>query len=99
MYWNWKIGGLALGMTFLLTVALTKPIGVSTEFVLFDAILAKMVNPDFVVKDETTKSGYSSANAYLASAGGRASCRGILAPSTRTGSTRIPRLSAATIST
>jgi uncharacterized membrane protein YedE/YeeE len=70
MYWNWKIGSITLGLTFLVTVALTKPIGVSTEFVLFDAILAKTANPELVVKDETTKSGYNSANAYLASSGG-----------------------------
>jgi len=71
MYWNWKAGGLALGFTFLITVAIVQPIGVSTEFVLFDAILARTVNPDLVVKDESAKSGYASSNAYLNQSGGK----------------------------
>lgn len=71
MYLNWKIGGIALGLTFFITVAITKPIGVSTEFVLFDAIFATSVHPALITKDETAKSGYSSSNAYLNSSGGK----------------------------
>lgn len=71
MYWNWKAGGLALGLTFLITVAVVQPIGVSTEFVLFDAILARTINPDLVIKDEGAKSGYTSSNAYLNQSGGK----------------------------
>lgn len=71
MYWNWKTGGLALGFTFLITVAVVQPIGVSTEFVLFDAILARTLNPNLAVKDEAAKSGYTSSNAYLNQSGGK----------------------------
>ncbi len=38
MYWNWKIGGIALGLIFFAAVALVKPIGVSTQFVILDGI-------------------------------------------------------------
>ena len=34
---NWFGGGLLLGAVFLLTVVLVQPIGVSTQFVIFDA--------------------------------------------------------------
>ena len=33
--WNWLTSGVALGVTFLLAVLLVKPIGVSTQFVIF----------------------------------------------------------------
>jgi len=71
VYMNWKTGGIALGLVFFLTVAVSKPIGVSTEFVLFDGLLAKTVAPDIVVKDESAPSGYRSSNAYLNSSGGK----------------------------
>jgi len=71
MYLNWKLGGLLLGLTFLVTVAVVKPIGVSTQFVILDGMIAKVFNPDLVIKDESTKSGYSSSNAYLNKSGGK----------------------------
>lgn len=71
MYWDWKIGGLMLGLSFFLAVALVKPIGVSTQFVIADGIIATAVNPSIVKKDEKAKSGYSSTNAYLNKSGGK----------------------------
>ncbi|MEA3468307.1 MAG: YeeE/YedE thiosulfate transporter family protein [Thermodesulfobacteriota bacterium] len=71
MYWNWKMGGAMLGLSFFLAVALIKPIGVSTQFVIADGIMAAAVNPSLVQKDEKAKSGYSSTNAYLNKSGGK----------------------------
>ncbi len=69
--WNWKISGILLGLIFLITVAVVKPIGVSTQFVILDGILWKSVNSKIVVKDENAKKGYSSPNAYLNKSGGK----------------------------
>ncbi len=71
MYWNWKTGGAMLGLSFFLAVALIKPIGVSTQFVIADGIMAAAINPSLVQKDEKAKSGYSSSNAYLNKSGGK----------------------------
>ena len=71
MYWDWLRGGVALGLCFLLAVALVKPIGVSTQFVILDGVIAKQVNPELVRKDESSKSGYASSNAYLNKSGGK----------------------------
>lgn len=65
---NWKIGGVALGLVFFLAVLLVKPIGVSTQFVALDGIVAGVVNPELVTK---TDDGYTSTNAYLAKSGGK----------------------------
>ncbi len=64
---NWKVGGLLLGLVFFLAVALVKPIGVSTQFVILDGILWDAVNPDVVT---ATEDGYESTNAYLNKSGG-----------------------------
>ncbi len=71
MYWNWLKGGSALGIAFLLAVILVKPIGVSTQFVILDGIIANVFNDTLVVKDESAKKGYSSSNAYLNKSGGK----------------------------
>lgn len=71
LYWNWYYSGLALAASFLLAIVLVKPIGVSTQFVIFDGILASTVNSELITTDETTKSGYSSTNAYLNKSGGK----------------------------
>ncbi|MDK3071902.1 YeeE/YedE thiosulfate transporter family protein [Sedimentitalea sp. JM2-8] len=59
---NWKIGGLLLGLVFFAAVLLVKPIGVSTQFVILDGIIANAVNPDLVTQ---TADGFASTNAYL----------------------------------
>lgn len=65
---NWKTGGLLLGLVFFAAVALVKPIGVSTQFVIFDAIVADAVNPELITE---TEDGYTSTNAYLAKSHGK----------------------------
>ena len=65
---NWKIGGVALGLVFFLAVALVKPIGVSTQFVILNGIVGDAVNSELVTQ---TEDGYSSTNAYLAKSGGK----------------------------
>lgn len=71
MYWNWKVGGIALGLTFLLAVAWVKPIGVSTQFVILDGLIADTVNPSLVYEHADSKTGYGSDNAYLNKSGGK----------------------------
>jgi len=66
----WRLGGLALGLVFLAAVVLVKPIGVSTQFVIFDGILWDAINPAVVVESLDAKSGYASSNAYLDKSGG-----------------------------
>jgi len=68
MQLNWKLGGLLLGLVFFAAVLLVKPIGVSTQFVILDGILADAVNPALVTE---TDQGYTSTNAYLAKSGGK----------------------------
>ena len=70
-YWTWLKSGLALAAVFLLTVILVKPIGVSTQFVILDGMLARLAKPSLVQVDEEAKSGYSSTNPYLNKSGGK----------------------------
>ncbi|MGR3758852.1 YeeE/YedE thiosulfate transporter family protein [Roseobacteraceae bacterium NS-SX3] len=65
---NWKAGGVLLGLVFFAAVLLVKPIGVSTQFVILDGVIADAVNPELVTKAEE---GYTSTNAYLAKSGGK----------------------------
>jgi uncharacterized protein len=65
---NWKIGGVLLGAVFFVAVLLVKPIGVSTQFVILDGIVADAVNADLVVP---SGDGYASSNAYLDKSGGK----------------------------
>jgi len=64
----WYVGGFLLAAAFLLAIILVKPIGVSTQFVIFDAAAWDMVNPDVIVEGET---GYTSPNAYLNKSDGK----------------------------
>ncbi|MCR9108769.1 YeeE/YedE thiosulfate transporter family protein [Marivita sp. XM-24bin2] len=68
MILNWKTGGLLLGLVFFAAVLLVKPIGVSTQFVILDGIVADAVNPDFITQ---TDEGFTSTNAYMAKSGGK----------------------------
>jgi|GEM_PF-4405108 len=67
---SWKTGGVLLGAVFFLAVLLVKPIGISTQFVIFDGILWDAVQSDVVTVSEEAKSGYASTNAYLDKAAG-----------------------------
>ena len=68
---SWMTGGLVLGLVFFAAVLLVKPIGVSTQFVIFDGIVWSTVDAKAVVKSTSAKSGYTSPNAYLAKSGGK----------------------------
>ena len=48
--WSWRASGIALGLTFLLAVALVKPIGVSTQFVILDGMAWDLVYSDLIVE-------------------------------------------------
>lgn len=65
---NWKTGGLLLGLVFFLAVLLVKPIGVSTQFVILDGVIADLISPDFITETDGT---YSSTNAYMAKSSGK----------------------------
>lgn len=65
--WGWLKSGTILGLSFLLAVALVKPIGVSTQYVIADCFFLCKLKPELAVEtvnDDGTKS-YSSSNAYL----------------------------------
>jgi hypothetical protein len=47
--WSWQASGIALGLTILLAVALVKPIGVSTQFVILDGMAWDLVYNDLIV--------------------------------------------------
>lgn len=68
---NWFWGGIALGLVFVLAVWFVKPIGVSTQFVIFDGIVWSKISPELIVEDPDAKSGYSSTNPYLDKSGGK----------------------------
>jgi hypothetical protein len=68
---SWRTGGLLLGLVFFAAVALVKPIGVSTQFVVLDGILWNAADPDVVVPSEEAKHGYTSTNPYLDKSGGK----------------------------
>ena len=69
--WSWRASGIALGLTILLAVALVKPIGVSTQFVILDGMAWDLVYNDLIVEDSSAKKGYSSTNVYLNKSGGK----------------------------
>ena len=70
-YWSWMQGGLTLGAVFFAAVALVKPIGVSTQFVIVDGLVASWVNPSLVGEQPENASGYGSSNPYLNKSGGK----------------------------
>lgn len=65
---SWKYGGVLLGLVFFAAVLLVKPIGVSTQFVILDAIVGDVVNPGLVSEVDGK---YTSTNAYLAKSDGK----------------------------
>lgn len=69
--WGWKASGIALAFMFVMAVALVKPIGVSTQFVILDAIVWNAISDDLITKDDSAKKGYASSNAYLNKSGGK----------------------------
>ena len=71
MYAPWTIGGVLLGFVFFGAVLLVQPVGVSTQFVVLDAILWGAFDPGVIAPDPASPSGYTSLNAYLSQDGGR----------------------------
>ena len=69
--WDWLRGGAILGGVFLLAVILVKPLGVSTQFVIFDGIVWNVFSDDVAKESSEAKHGYTSNNAYLAKSGGK----------------------------
>jgi len=69
--WNWKLSGFLLALAFIVTIAVVKPIGVSTQFVILNGIIWNSFDSELVVKDEAAKKGYASSNAYLNKSGGK----------------------------
>ena len=67
---NWLGGGIALGITFVLALALAKPVGVSTQFVILDGIVWGFFDSELIGADSGASSGYQSTNAYLDKSGG-----------------------------
>jgi uncharacterized protein len=70
MILSWRTGGLFLGLVFLAAVVLVKPIGVSTQFVIFDGMVWNSIDKTAVTQSTTNKSGYASSNPYLDKSGG-----------------------------
>lgn len=71
--WGWLKSGIILGLSFLLAVALVKPIGVSTQYVIADCFIFCKLKPELAVEtvnDDGSKT-YSSSNAYLNKSNGK----------------------------
>ena len=68
---NWFRGGILLGLVFLLAVFLVEPIGVSTQFVIFDGIIWNGFSENLIKENPDSTSGYESSNAYLNKSGGK----------------------------
>ena len=66
--WGWKTSGTALAIIFLITVATVKPIGVSTQFVIFDGMVYSLFSDD-IVSHENGKA--TSNNEYLNKSSGK----------------------------
>ena len=49
---SWKVAGIALGLLLTLATALVKPLGVSTQFVVTDAMVAHSIAPEFAEANE-----------------------------------------------
>lgn len=69
--WSWSASGVALGLVFILAVALVKPVGVSTQFVILDGIVWNLFADDIAMKSSDSKTGYLSTNTYLNKSGGK----------------------------
>ncbi len=48
--WPWWLAGLLLGGVQILAVAIDKPLGVSTQFVVVDTLALKQANPEYVAQ-------------------------------------------------
>ncbi len=65
--WGWLKGGIVLGLVFLTAVAIVKPIGVSTQYVIADCLIFCNVDPALAqeIPQEDGSVIYKSSNPYL----------------------------------
>jgi len=49
---SWKVAGIALGLLLTLATSLVTPLGVSTQFVVSEAVVAHKVAPEFAEKNQ-----------------------------------------------
>jgi len=61
---DWRLGGVLLGFVFFLALMLVKPIGVSTQFVIADGVIADTVASEVIYQD--AEGDWTSDNPYLA---------------------------------
>lgn len=61
---DWRLGGVALGLVFFFALMLVKPVGVSTQFVVADGIIANAVADGVIYQDDAGK--WTADNEYLA---------------------------------
>ena len=66
---NWLKSGIILGSVFFIAVLLVKPIGVSTQFVIIDAIIGDKINSELIT--ETDDGKIQSTNSYLNKSGAK----------------------------
>ena len=66
---NWLKSGIFLGSVFFLAVLLVKPIGVSTQCVILDAIIGDTINTELIT--ETNDGKIQSTNSYLNKSGAK----------------------------
>lgn len=69
--WSWIRSGLMLAFVLLAAIILVKPIGVSTQYVITDAVVWDLFSDGVIYADESQKTGYGSDNAYLNKSGGK----------------------------
>ena len=67
----WHLAGALLALSFVAAILLVKPIGVSTQFVIADALVWDIIDPSVITENAESKSGYSSPNAYLNKSSGK----------------------------
>lgn len=72
--WNWIKGGIALAMVTIVAIVLVKPIGVSTQYVITNAVIWSWFDSELISTDldpNTGKTVYRSTNAYLNKSNGK----------------------------
>lgn len=67
---SWLQGGFFLGAVFLAAVWIIKPVGVSTEFVIFNGVVWNFFSPELITQNQGVEPAYSSTNEYLNNNGG-----------------------------
>ncbi len=72
--WNWPTGGVALASVVVLAMLSVKPIGVSTQYVVTDAMIWNLFDDSLIevtVNHDTGGKSYTSPNAYLNKSDGK----------------------------